>query len=118
MKTFNITGKCIPSRHYMVNIDEKLAQIKIMVDQGSYFVMNRARQYGKTTTLACLADVLREEYIVISVDFQKLSNAEFTDERRFCISFIFAKQLTTCLYLTLVRDSRRGLREGLQKRLG
>ncbi|MCD8220817.1 MAG: AAA-like domain-containing protein [Clostridiales bacterium] len=88
LKTFQTTGKCIPSRHYMVNIDEKLAQIKIMVDHGSYFVMNRARQYGKTTTLSCLADILRKEYIVISLDFQKLSNAEFSDEKRFCVSFM------------------------------
>lgn len=103
MKTFNTTGRCIPSRHYMVNIDEKLAQIKNMVDHGSYFVINRARQYGKTTTLGCLADVLKEEYIVISLDFQKLSNAEFADEKKFCVSFMK-------LFLRAIKNKRTRIR--------
>ncbi len=104
MKTFNTAGRCIPSKHYMVNIDEKLTQIRIMVDQGSYFVINRARQYGKTTTLGCLADVLKEEYVVISLDFQKLSNAEFADERRFCISF-------ATLFLKAVKNKKLKITE-------
>ncbi|MCD8019469.1 MAG: AAA-like domain-containing protein [Clostridiales bacterium] len=72
----------------MVNIEEKLTQIKLMVDQGKYFVINRARQYGKTTTLGCLVDVLKKEYIVVSLDFQKLSYADFADEKRFSVSFV------------------------------
>lgn len=35
----------------MVNIEERLKAIKILVDAGKYFTINRARQYGKTTTL-------------------------------------------------------------------
>ncbi len=31
----------------MVNIDSKLAEIKELVDEKQYFVINRARQYGK-----------------------------------------------------------------------
>ena len=50
-KTFNVNGICYPNEHYMVNIDSKLAQIKQLVDEKKYFVINRARQYGKTTTL-------------------------------------------------------------------
>ncbi len=72
----------------MVNIEDKLAAIRSMIDRGSYFVMNRARQYGKTTTLACLAKTLKNEYVVISLDFQKLSNTEFAEEKRFCVSFV------------------------------
>lgn len=49
-KTFNVNGICYPNEHYMVNIDSKLAQIKQLVDEKKYFVINRARQYGKTTT--------------------------------------------------------------------
>ena len=45
MKKFNVTGRCIPEEHYMVNIDDKLKAMKSLVDAGSYFVMNRARQY-------------------------------------------------------------------------
>ena len=51
MKIFNTNAICMPEIHYMVNISDKLAQIKSMVDAGQYFTINRARQYGKTTTL-------------------------------------------------------------------
>ncbi|MBR3317046.1 MAG: hypothetical protein IKG21_04415 [Atopobiaceae bacterium] len=44
----------MPSKHYMVDLSERVAQIKEMVDAGEYFAINRARQYGKTTTLYAL----------------------------------------------------------------
>ena len=50
-KIFNVNGACRPGQHYMVNLEPKLREIKAMVDAGEYFVINRARQYGKTTTL-------------------------------------------------------------------
>ena len=52
MKKFNVTGLCTPEEDYMVDISGKIAQIKKLVDSRSYFTINRARQYGKTTTLA------------------------------------------------------------------
>ena len=79
MKRFNSTGLCVPSKHYMVNLDGKLTQIRKFVDDGCYFMINRARQYGKTTTLAALAKVLKEDYLVISLDFQALGNESFKD---------------------------------------
>jgi hypothetical protein len=54
MREFNVTGLCIPSKHYMADISEKIRQIMAMVENGQYFTINRARQYGKTTTLALL----------------------------------------------------------------
>ena len=62
-RVFNTTGVCIPEKHYMVNINGRLQQIKVLVDEGKYFTINRARQYGKTTTLRALAEMLRDEYI-------------------------------------------------------
>ena len=56
-KIFNTSADCKPALHYMVNIDNKLAEIKEMVDRGDYFTINRARQYGKTTTLKAQAFV-------------------------------------------------------------
>ena len=38
----------------MVDISERVREIEKMVDDGEYFVINRARQYGKTTTLRSL----------------------------------------------------------------
>ena len=61
-KIFNVNGDCKPNLHYMVNISERLRQIKNMVDEGQYFTINRARQYGKTTTLRALEEFLQKEY--------------------------------------------------------
>ena len=54
MKKFNTTGACFPDRHYMVQLGGRLAQMKQLVDDENYFVINRARQYGKTTLLKAL----------------------------------------------------------------
>lgn len=68
-KRFNVTGLCIPKKHYMVNLTERLAQIKEMVDDGAYFTIHRARQYGKTTLLHALESYLKTDYLVINLDF-------------------------------------------------
>jgi len=82
-KTFNVTGACNPVRHYMVDLESRLKEIKKMVDAGDYFSINRARQYGKTTTLRALAKYLEGDYVVISLDFQKMSTADFASESDF-----------------------------------
>lgn len=86
-KRFNVTADCKPDRHYMVDITSKLEKIKDMVDQGEYFTINRARQFGKTTTLRALTRFLRQEYIVISLDFQLVSHEDFRDESEFTAAF-------------------------------
>lgn len=86
-KIFNVNANCIPQRHYMVNLTDRLVQIKAMVDAGEYFTINRARQYGKTTTLKALADFLKEDYVVASLDFQKMSYANFENEQAFVMAF-------------------------------
>lgn len=87
-KTFNVTGLCIPEKHYMVDLGERVREIRKMVDRGDYFCINRARQYGKTTTLAALAKALDKEYLVISLDFQTLGSASFQDENTFSLAFL------------------------------
>ena len=86
-KIFNVNGNCIPELHYMVELTERLGQIKIMVEAGQYFTINRARQYGKTTVLKALANYLKEEYLVVSLDFQKMSYANFENEQAFVVAF-------------------------------
>ena len=83
MKIFNTTGPCIPGKHYMVDLSSRLAQIKGMVDAGQYFVINRARQYGKTTTLKALKRHLKDGYAILSLDFQRISSASFAAEGDF-----------------------------------
>ncbi len=86
-KIFNTTGDCKPNMHYMVDITEKLVEIKKMVDEGYYFTINRARQYGKTTTLQMLEEILKNDYIVVSLDFQMLGTASFATEQVFVRTF-------------------------------
>lgn len=83
MKEFNTTAVCVPSRHYMVDLSRRVEEIKEIVDAGKYFTINRARQYGKTTTLTALGDHLSKEYDVISIDFQDVTDADFVDESEF-----------------------------------
>ncbi len=84
---FNTTGACDPQLHYMVDIRKRLREIKKLVDAGQYFTINRARQYGKTTTLTALADFLSGDFIVASLDFQKLSSRDFESETSFANAF-------------------------------
>ena len=68
-KVFNTAAICIPQEHYMVNLDSRVREIKKLVDAGKYFTINRARQYGKTTTLRALYRNLMKDYYVVSLDF-------------------------------------------------
>lgn len=61
----------------------RLKEIKKLIDKGEYFTINRARQYGKTTTLNALADYLKDEYDVLSLDFQNISDGSFGSEELF-----------------------------------
>src|SRR5574344_408143 len=94
-KFFNVTGACFPEDHYMVNLDKRLSEIKEMVDRGDYFVINRGRQYGKTTTLFALAEYLKKNYVVAPLDFQQMSSTLFATEQSFVTAFVrfFSKVL-------------------------
>jgi len=72
----------------MVDITNKLEQIKDLIDEGDYFTINRGRQYGKTTTLLALEKFLADEYIVISISFEGIGDAVFSSEKKFCNEFI------------------------------
>lgn len=87
MKTFNTEGACIPSLHYMVNIDQTLLQIRSLIGKGKYFTINRARQFGKTTTLAQVRTRYNKEYVFLSLDFQGIGNAGFSSEEAFAQEF-------------------------------
>ncbi|MCD8118223.1 MAG: ATP-binding protein [Lachnospiraceae bacterium] len=85
-KKFNTYGACIPEKHYMVDLTSRLEAIKAMVDEGDYFTINRARQYGKTTTLRALSTYLKEDYYVVSLDFQQLGSYAYENETKFVMS--------------------------------
>ncbi len=96
MKTFNTTGKCIPSMHYMVDISRQVEAAAKLVRRGNYFCINRGRQYGKTTTLALLKKKLEGEgYAVFSLSFEGLSESAFKSDE----ALLFA---SLCLMQTKV----------------
>jgi hypothetical protein len=89
MREFNVTGLCIPGKHYMVDISEKVRQTAAMVEKGQYFTINRARQYGKTTTIRQLEKVLLEKgYLVARISFEGIGDTPFENEEKFCLNLL------------------------------
>lgn len=114
-KVFNVSADCKPEIHYMVNIEERLHEIKSLVDKGEYFAINRARQYGKTTTLRALARFLQNEYLVVSLDFQMLGDAKFKNENIFSLAFasIFLRAIQ--MHKSDFHESMSNVIDSLQK---
>ena len=90
MKEFNITGRCFPSEHYMADVSKKVITIYKMIEKGQYFIINRPRQYGKTTMLYSLSDTLIKsgEYLVFNCSFEGIGDNVFKEEKVFSQSFI------------------------------
>ena len=84
---FNVDGICYPDENYMVNLDKRLEEIHTLVEQGKYFVINRARQYGKTTTLGMLSKKLASEFVVFSISFEGFGDVVYENEYTFCRRF-------------------------------
>lgn len=87
-KRFNTTGLCIPKKHYMVNIDNKLSLIEDIINMGDYFTINRPRQFGKTTTLNMLEKRLEHKFLIISISFEGIGDSVFSEEEIFSNKFL------------------------------
>lgn len=87
-KRFNTTGTCNPTKHYMVDITKRVDEIEELVNSEFYFVINRPRQFGKTTTLSALYRRLKDENLVIKISFESLGNESFADSKSFCRNLI------------------------------
>lgn len=110
-KIFNVNGACRPDKHYMVDLRSRLEKIKKMVDLEEYFVINRARQYGKTTILRALSEYLRDDYLVISLDFQKMSYSDFENEA----AFVHGMAREVCKQVRHPQDIPVTIKEGLSR---
>jgi Cdc6-like AAA superfamily ATPase len=84
-KRFNITGTCIPERHYLADMSKKLDRIMEIITRGDYFTINRPRQYGKTTILYLLQKRLEKEkdYLTIDVSFEDIDTPTYETHHRF-----------------------------------
>ena len=90
MKYFNTTGTCIPEDHYMVDTSNKITQIMELINRKQYFIINRPRQYGKTTTLAMLRRELlrRNGFLPIRLSFEGVGDAPFRSIESFGPKFL------------------------------
>ena len=96
MRRFNVTGICVPDKHYMVDISEKIEQIFKLVENEDYFTINRGRQFGKTTTIGMLEKRMPDDYICASISFQYSDTDMFTDADGFC------RELLNRIYYSLM----------------
>lgn len=83
MKEFNVTGSCNPAWHYMVDTSKRFEAIIRYVDTGKYFTINRARQFGKTTTLDMIWRKLSDRYLVIALSFEGVGDTPFESDASF-----------------------------------
>ncbi|MCP4151165.1 MAG: AAA family ATPase, partial [bacterium] len=89
-KRFNYTGVCVPEKHYMVDITGKIRQIFKIIEKGDYFVINRPRQYGKTTVVHMLNRFLktRPDYFPINISFEGIDAPTYAHQDRFIKTFL------------------------------
>ncbi|MCK4762928.1 MAG: AAA-like domain-containing protein [Candidatus Aminicenantes bacterium] len=74
----------------MVDIANKTALIFEMIERGDYFVVNRPRQYGKTTIIYSLNRFLNtaEHYFPIKMSFEGIGSDSYRDEAKFIAAFL------------------------------
>ena len=107
-KVFNVTADCKPDKHYMVKLDKRLVEMKKLVDDGAYFMIHCARQYGKTTTLRALNKYLLNDYYVVMIDFQTFDAAKFENGNVFSSSFAYS-------FLRALKTNRPVLTDALKE---
>lgn len=115
-KKFNDTGLCIPEKHYMADTSEKIEAILKLVEDGSYFVINRPRQYGKTTTLHLLELALQkqEDYFPMFISFEGFGSESYHTEQRFIEALLLEFRSVFRFYkrddlLSLIKDMQKVL---------
>ena len=109
MKRFNVTGTCFPTRHYMVDISDRVVKIEKMVERGDFFCINAGRQYGKTTTLNALKDALAANYEVYALSFEGLENACYETETSLAYAMLELMEMAALRTDNHVSDAVRSI---------
>ena len=71
----------------MVDITPRLQKLRELIEDKTYLLINRGRQYGKTTTLYMLERYISDAYYVVSLSFEAADDL-FTSGREFVSGFI------------------------------
>lgn len=108
-KSFHIDGVCYPDEHYMVDLEGRLKEIRKLIEENKYFVISRARQYGKTTMIYSLARSLAGSYTVFSISLEGMGGSAYADEYAFC------RRVCGLLYDTMFYGEVEGIPEGIRE---
>ncbi len=95
-KKFNTAVTCDPKRHYMVDVTAKMKVFEGLIDDGKYFTITRARQFGKSTSLNWIYNNLSDRYLVIPASFEKYSEDSWNDDDSFC-KYFCTKIIDACV---------------------
>lgn len=112
-KCFNVAGCCEPDENYMVDISKRLDAIEALIAEHKYFVINRARQFGKTTMLNLLTRRLSEQYAVFFLSFEGIGDSDYQDEASFCrmVCGLMAEEIQDGLVSGVDADMQKRLEE-------
>jgi PD-(D/E)XK nuclease superfamily len=74
----------------MADVSQKMSEVMSLVETGEYFIINRPRQYGKTTTLYSIERLLETtgNYLVFQTSFEGVGGEMFRNERNFVQGFL------------------------------
>lgn len=77
-KKFNTTGPCLEERHYMLPPEQRLAEVRDLIDDHAFFVIHAPRQTGKTTLLRNLSRHLTQErkYAALTVSLESFTRSD------------------------------------------
>lgn len=96
----------------MADVSAKVAAVSDMIRAEQYFVINRPRQYGKTTMLDQLYRALQPEFCMLNISFEHLDYSQYHDVASFTAGFlsvlatefqVSAPEETNCL--TVLHDA-------------
>lgn len=110
-KCFNINGICYPDENYMVDMEARIKEMVSLIESKQYFVVNRGRQYGKTTLLSLLARKLVNNYLVFFISFEGIGDSAYENEEAFC------RRVCGLLYDTIYYGEVTGVPETMKDEL-
>jgi hypothetical protein len=74
---FNTAGPCDSDRHYMLPPEQRLANLRQLIEQQQYFVLHAPRQTGKTTAMRAFTRRLRTEgYVAVTATLEVTQGVE------------------------------------------
>jgi hypothetical protein len=95
-KSFNTSGPCRPSEHYILPVLPRLPGVMEMIEGKYYFVIHAPRQSGKTTFLHALVDEINEKgrMYALYCSLEVLERVEGIDRAMSTVASEIIEQLT------------------------